>query len=388
MKIIIDSTEWQRQQTGMTKYAEFLVNKLIELYPENDYTIILNAQFTYTDEFLEKLNIYHTRIRHIGWKREMGYGLCVKNILANYDIYHCLTEKWPTFMKGGICTIHDLRHTRKNMFAGFCGLKNICFAHMIRTAVKNTDEIITISNNTKSELLSYVGQKWAPKIHVVHHGTPDDLPNGVIDDTIVENKYNIKSRYFITVGEIKRHKNVLGLVKAFDVYKRKYDRECIKLLVVGKIVEDVIVKKSHIINKDDVIFTDYVELENLNALYKNAVAMVMVSMIEGFGFPVVEAMARGIPVICSDTTSLVEISDGAALTANPFNSEEIAYKMHRLATNDGLRKDMIRRGTKVANKYSWTNTAIKTMRLYQKIYDKRQRKRQRKKRVFSAESLG
>jgi len=366
MKILLDATGWHSNESGMSRYIISMIDTLPKLFPENDYTVIVNPNFDQKDTLPDNTDIYPHRVPHIGLKREIAYFRLKKDIDRRFDIYHCLTEKWPTAMKSGVCTIHDLRQTRKNVFRGAGWLKSAYFNHMIRRAARTADQIIAVSGNTKQELLSLVGESFEDKISVVHHGIPSRSVAATSWDEL-SRKHAIQKPYFLVVGEVRRHKNLEGVVKAFSLFRSRHDANEAGLVIVGRIVENDLYAAIKNTGIENIVFTDYISSEDLSACYDHSQAVVMVSIVEGFGFPVIEAMARGIPVICSDSTSLVEIAGGAALTVDPRDHNGIADRMQSVLSDNELRSKLVAAGLSNVNRFSWESAANKTMNVYRKV---------------------
>jgi glycosyltransferase involved in cell wall biosynthesis len=167
-------------------------------------------------------------------------------------------------------------------------------------------------------------------------------------------------RYFLCVSNRRGHKNEAGLLKAFAAVVVGND---VKLVLTGRPSPEVeaIIQEEELASR--VVFTGLVPEDELPALYRGAIALVFPSFYEGFGLPVVEAMACGTPVITSDVTSLPEVAGGAALLVDPHSVQDIAAAMRRILTEPELGKELARKGVEQAKKFSWDDVAarIKTV---------------------------
>ena len=169
--------------------------------------------------------------------------------------------------------------------------------------------------------------------------------------TDVLKKYQLAPQnYFIFCSSWWKNKNHLTLIKAFNKFAEK--NSDIKLILVGKHTGVLDSRPIEEFSSDRVIITGFVPDEELGILLKNALAFIHPSVYEGFGMPIIEAMANGIPVACSNVTSLPEVAGPAALLFDPFNVDSITQAMHRLADDPQLRKDLIKKGYEQAKKYS------------------------------------
>lgn len=219
-------------------------------------------------------------------------------------------------------------------------------------SMKRADSVVAISEATKRDVVKFFGIAEA-KIKVVYPGFRNicNLP---------EKPFSIKKPYFLFVGVIKERKNVHNIVSAFLEFKSKYGLGH-KLVIVGKKSGDYFDKILKLIQKEqgeqDIIFTDYVDLNQLAFLYKNASAFVFPSLVEGFGFPLLEAMSCGLSIVTSSTSSLAELADGAALLVNPLDIKEISEAMYEIATDEILRKNLIAKGLERSKNFSWQKCA-------------------------------
>lgn len=175
----------------------------------------------------------------------------------------------------------------------------------------------------------------------------------------IREKYTGGNEYFLFVGALHPRKNVSGLLKAFDGYKLETNAKT-KLVIVGGEMHktgDIFETYDNLRFKDDVVFTGRVSTEELRDIFGAALALTFVPFFEGFGIPVVEAMSAGVPVICSNTTSIPEVGGNAVLYADPMKIGQITDAMIQLAGNEELRKSLIEKGFKQKDKFSWDQTA-------------------------------
>jgi glycosyltransferase involved in cell wall biosynthesis len=237
--------------------------------------------------------------------------------------------------------------------------------------LKKADEIITVSQFSKSEIVKYVKYP-EKKIHVI--------PNGVDHNSYYKNrnknvlkKLNIElnNKIILYVGTEQHRMNFSVLVKSFAKLKKILPN--IKLLKIGNPHSNI--ERRKILNlisdlnlQKDVIFTGYVLEEELPKWYNAADLLVYPCAYAGFGLPPLEAMACGTPVITSNTSSLPEVVGDAGIMVNPNNIEELTKKMYEVLTNDGLSKDMSNMGLKRAKLFNWDKSAQKTLKIYKEIY--------------------
>ncbi|HEX3941299.1 MAG TPA: glycosyltransferase family 1 protein [Acidobacteriaceae bacterium] len=237
-----------------------------------------------------------------------------------------------------IVTIHDVCQLAYPESLS-SGLQRWYARHLLTTALNRSTAILCVSEFTRREIARLLGADKAP-IFVIHPGSgmsprrtgkPLALPTG--------------KSYFLAVGNIKKHKNLGRLLDAFASIQDHVPHD---LVLVGKqegmLNADFGLTKNAAVLGDRVRFTGLVSDDELQTFYRNAVALIFPSFYEGFGFPVLEAMAQGCPVACSNAASLPEIAEDAALFFDPHNSDSIAGAMMRISTDNDLRRELISKG--------------------------------------------
>lgn len=202
----------------------------------------------------------------------------------------------------------------------------------------------------------------AEKIDVVYNGVRDvfrPVTPDVIEAT--RKQYSDGKPYFVFVGAMQPRKNVEGLLRAFDIFRSQTASET-RLVIVGRrawLDQGIRDTYETMAFKDDVLFTGYVDDPSLATIVASAQAMVFVPLFEGFGVPAIEAMQCGVPVIASDTSSLPEITQGAALLVSPTDTNAIANAMARIDSDDSLRHSLSQAGIERARAFSWDVSAQK-----------------------------
>jgi len=198
------------------------------------------------------------------------------------------------------------------------------------------------------------------KIDVVYDGINQIFePLLEREKTKIRKKFTGGSDYFLFVGALHPRKNISGLLKAFDAFKGDTSNN-IKLMIVGGEMHktgDIFETYENMRFKSEVIFTGRVSTDELHDIFGAALALTFVPFFEGFGIPVVEAMSAGVPVICSNTTSIPEVGGNAVVYADPMKIDQITDAMIKLANDKDLRKELIEKGFEQKNKFSWDETA-------------------------------
>jgi alpha-1,3-rhamnosyl/mannosyltransferase len=234
------------------------------------------------------------------------------------------------------------------------------------------DKIITISDFSKHQISEHfkisldrittiplgVDQRWFEKV------SPDKINQVLL-------KYSINKNYFISVGTFQPRKNVQRTVDAYLALPEHVKNDSVLVLVgrSGWGCDNLIANIKSGIYGDSVIWLQHIKEDELIAIINGAKALVYPSLFEGFGLPVLEAFAAGVPVITSNTTSLPEVAGDAALLVDPLDVSAISQSMSKVFEDDDLRSEIVRKGTIRASEFSWARTATETIRVYKEVID-------------------
>ena len=231
-------------------------------------------------------------------------------------------------------------------------------------AVRTADAIIVVSNYTAEDLVSRT-KVDGRKVHVVPLAA--SLPPSHYDVADAAKSFKIRPPYVLCVGTLEPRKNLIALVHAYRrLAARGWDHALVLSGGIGWHFEPL----RQLLSEDgpgQVVVTGMVSPFELDALYRGATALVYPSLYEGFGLPVLEAMARGIPCIVSNTTSLPEVADDAALFIDPESVDDIAAAMEKVTTDGAFREDLRKSGLARAAEFSWDETARKTLEVYESL---------------------
>ncbi len=270
------------------------------------------------------------------------------------DVFHALNQRLDTRARRAVCTFHDLFvMTAEYSTAEF----RARFADQARRAAEMSDVIIAVSRFTAGQVEDLLGVP-SDRIRVVHHGVR--IPESVVI------KGAARENLVLFVGAIQKRKNVARLVKAFERLPKSW-----KLALAGsgegygaaeelRAVEDSP-------RRADIDLLGYVSEEALDALYRRASIFAFPSLDEGFGMPVLEAMANGVPVITSTSSALPEVAGDAALLADPLDTEAISAALLLLAGDEARRGDLARLGLERARGFTWESAVEQTWRVYNEL---------------------
>lgn len=269
-----------------------------------------------------------------------------KNIISAVTIHDLAFKFFPNFFPK-----KDLR--RLNLFTDF--------------AVKKADKIIAVSDSTKNDILKVYPNIKDEKIKVIYHGFDSDLFQreevSEEEKNKIYTKYKIlNTRYILYVGALQPRKNLKTLISAFENIKNEMPE--LKLVLAGEkawMWKEIVKCVSRSAYREDIIITGTIGFDELNILYKNASIFVFPSLYEGFGIPILEAMAAKIPVICARNSSLTEVGGDAVEYFESLNVNELAEKIKKVLSDEVVRRNMIEKGNKQMKKFSWDKCARETI---------------------------
>ena len=294
-------------------------------------------------------------------------------------LLHCTGNTAPVWGKTPLMlTIHDLIFLEENyLFKKDGGSLYQRFGNFYRSlivpiAAKRAKYIITVSEFQRQLIMKRL-KIPSEKIAVVYNGA-DERFFVKADPIRIKNacrKYGIKQiPYFFFLANTEPRKNTDGVLKAFALFCKQYPDYPHQLVIKG-ITDDILQKK--ITDCGAASVTDrihrvgYIDYDDLPLVYQGAAILWFPSFSEGFGLPIVEAMAGGTPVITSNLSVMPEIAGDAALYIDPYQPEQLVAQTHLLLTNNELRKELIRKGENIAAKFTWVSSVNDLLEVYQKL---------------------
>ncbi|MBN1846357.1 MAG: glycosyltransferase family 4 protein [Sedimentisphaerales bacterium] len=302
------------------------------------------------------------KMRHLGiWWRRIGWPP-LQHFTGEFDLYHCNHHLMaPTRGRPRLLTVHDLRRYRFGRF--YPQSKRGPF----ECAVRRADHFIAISRATKRDLQEFFSIP-AEKIDVVYHGGPwQEFRQDRDDGAEVLARYGLRRcGYFVVFSSYDRRKNIPNTIRAFaEAADRLADD--FRLVIVGSkpagpglVPDDLPARLA-----ERLVWTG--PLERLQGVLGNAAALVYVSLYEGFGLPILEAMAAGTAVITSNCSAMPEVAGDAALLVDPQDVSAIGRAMVTLVENPARRAQLIAAGAERCREFSWTRAARQTQQVYEKL---------------------
>lgn len=240
---------------------------------------------------------------------------------------------------------------------------------LLSLVLKKADKVIAVSHTTKEDLLRFY--PWCEgKIKVIYEGVePHFYPRSRPEIKRIMEKYNIDQNYFLFLGTVEPRKNIGRVVEAFIQFKREIRTEQ-KLVITGRkgwLYKGILDQMNQSPFSRDILFTGFIEDEDLPSLYSGAELFLYPSLYEGFGLPLLEAMACGAPVITSNVSSLGELGGGVALLVNPRNVDEMVQEMKKLIKEPRIKEKMRKKGLERTREFTWKKAAEETFRVYKEI---------------------
>lgn len=375
MIIGIDASRANRpKKTGTEWYSYHLIKQLVAIDRQNQYILYLDQPL---EADLAKLCQQYSNIESkvLNWPlgRFWTLGrLTLEMIVRPPDVLFVPAHVLPLLSRAKLVnTIHDV---------GFMALPKLYSrkaAFYLRWstswALIRAQHLIAISKFTKQEVQCYFRADQS-KITVVYNGYDSQIyqpQDKAGQDSLILTKYKIKQPYLLYIGRLESKKNIIGLLNGFRQYCQNNPQSQLKLVLAGKRSPDF--SQVNNLLSDPILVERCLELgwtseTVLPSLLRQAQAFVFPSWYEGFGLPVLEAMASGTPVLSSNAGSLPEIGGEAALYFDPADAGDLAAKIKLIIEDNGLRQQLIETGLKRAADFNWTKTAQATLNILEKVH--------------------
>jgi len=280
------------------------------------------------------------------------------------DIVHVPHFNTPYKIKTPlIITVHDLIYVKFPLSSSF--VRRRVIRPLLTRTLRNANKIVAVSEHTKADILHYF-PFCEGKIEVIHEAAAPMFKK-IENKKLLEatrSKFRLPDEYLLFVGSIRSHKNIERLLEAYQRLRRNGLRH--RLVIVGRANPREAYLLSTI-QSTDCLYLGEVASEDLVALYNLATAVVIPSLYEGFGLPVLEAMTCGAPVAASSVASLPEVAGDAAIFFDPLDAGDISAKIFRLLNEKRLQQELQEKGFERARLFSWEHAARLTMSLYQSL---------------------
>lgn len=365
MRIGIDCRLWK--QSGVGRYTRNLVLNLQKIDKKNEYVLFVRSE---DFEFIKKQIVnkkWRIKPVDVSWhsiSEQIKFPFILNK--EDLDLVHFPYVSVPIFYgRPFVVTIHDLipmsfptgkasTHSTPSYFVKF-----LSYRFIIRMASMNAKTIITPSNASKEEIINHL-RVSNQKIQVIPEAADEKIPQ--LKSRI------LKEKYFLYVGNAYPHKNLDSLISAFNEFLK--ENKNIKLILVGK--KDIFYQRLEENNQSrNIVFFGQATDEELGSLYSGAIALIQPSLMEGFGLPVLEAMANKCLVICSDIPSLREVAGEFAIYFNPKDVNDIVNNMQSALSDKINKEEIIQNAYERSKEFSWEKMARETLKVYESCFSLR-----------------
>lgn len=335
MSVALDATySVGRNLTGVGVYSRQILHGLAQAHPDEQFLFCYRPH-RFLRSFAEKLPANASR-------------RLLRGVPAGVDLFHSLNQRLDGRARRTIATFHDLF-----VMTGDYSTPEFRerFTRQAREAAGRSDLIIAVSEFTAGQIESLLGVERS-RIRTVHHGVRMPSPSIQPRESLI-----------LFVGAIQRRKNIARLVRAFEHAPPGW-RLALAGAADGFGAAEELAAVEHCPRRADIDVLGYVSTPDLETLYDRAAIFAFPSLDEGFGMPVLDAMAHGVPVIASNRSALPEVMGDAGLLVDPLDSAALAGGLKRLSTDEPLRRDLAARGLRRAADFTWEAAVDRTWAIY------------------------
>ena len=366
-----DATAAVRQSAGIGRYARELLIALNALPVEEQYRLPFAAHGASValpplGPNFRPCGIPITdRVANAMWQR-LRLPVPIELRTGRLDVFHSPDFSLAPSRAPAILTVHDLAF---EIMPQVCYPTLAAYLHrVVPRCVRRAEAVIVPSNHVKSDIVKQFGTDPA-KVHVIPEGSSGSFGSEPSDlDGQIVKRYRLRTPFLLTVGTLEPRKN---LERLLDAFARLRDRGSeVHLMIAGKpgwLYQGIFERHQALGLGKTVRFLRNVDDAALASLYRRAAAVVYPSLYEGFGLPVLEALASGAPVVCSGNTSMPEVAGNAALYVDPWDVEDIAQTIEDLLSDEQLQSRLRQAGPPRAADFTWGRTAQRTHELYVQV---------------------
>lgn len=368
MRIAIDASPLGKSKGGVARYTYNLAKHLPVVGPENKYFLFSNRDFD--DAGLRGANVEKVvakfPVMSVWLQTVILYHLKKLKIDLFHGTYFVIPILAPT---PAVVSVHDLTPF---IYKDSHQKSNLLVRTLFPPSLARAKIAITGSRSAADDLKKYL-RCGESKIRIVPYAAAETFGPRTDAKYVyrIMNKYGIPSRYLLFVGTVEPRKNITSLIRAFALLKKNGDVEQ-KLVIAGHKTDyyrqcEILIR--HLNLNGEIIFTGFVDEEDLPYIYSGANLFVYPSCYEGFGLPPLEAMACGVPTIVSEGSSFPEVVGDGALMVPAEDDSKLSMAMRKVLSEDGLRRELRAKGLERAKFFSWRKTALETLSIYREIVE-------------------
>ncbi len=361
MRIAIDARDLATTTTGVGRYLTNLLYHFPDLRPEFEFYLYSDKEISPP---VQRANLQYCPLKAHRWLWKQ-ISMPIEQNRANLDVFFVPSYSASIWGRAkSVVTIHDLIYTRYPKWTNRS--ERWRFATVVLFTARFADRIIAVSEATRNDILAFTNVS-PHKVDVVYEGVDAQfrpLPIESLDNA--RERLKLERPFILYVGTFHYRRNIPRLLQAF-AYLKKGKKIPHQLVLSGlsnyrgSALEHW-VKQQNL--EQEVRYLGYASDEDLVALYNLAEVFVYPSMYEGFGLPVLEAMACGTPVVTCNVSALPEVAGNAALLVDPFDTQDLANAIAKILTQPFLKEELVGRGTEQSRKFSWRKAAEETLDLF------------------------
>jgi glycosyltransferase involved in cell wall biosynthesis len=370
----IDASSANKQQkTGIEWYAYHLIRELAKIDQKNTYKLYANKPLTSGLLNLGK-NFHEVRLKWPFKYLWLQGRLSLEMLFNPPDILLVPAQPLPMICpRKSLNTIHDLGFKK---YPEAYAKKYVQYLDWsIKHALKKAQKIIAISDFTKQELIK-IYQAKEEGIVMIPLGYDEKFYYPIKDLELlktIKEKYDLKNHFLLYLGRLEKKKNIITLIKAFELLlaQESHLKTDLQLVLVGKAgfgYQEIKEKINSSFVKDQIKELGWIDEKEMPSLLGASKIFIFPSLYEGFGLPIVQAMACGVPVIASDIPALKEVGEDACLYFSANSPEDLKSKIQQVLENQSLREKLINHGFLQSQKYSWQRCAARTLAVVEDLY--------------------
>ena len=372
MKVSIDLTENKGQKEGIPIYMKNIITNC----KKNEFCGGAFAGIRHSVKKLEKrltdfyglsktkVKKYYIPDRFFPRLKYFKLNFPYKKIFdKDTDLYLCFNNFMPRnkLKCKKVVVIHDLTPLYSNITSNF---KKKLFVRAYKYTIENADRIITVSEFSKSDIIKTFPEAKG-KVEVVYNGVDCSRFQVRVDEkrlAEIKAKYELPANYVLFVGQARENKNLLRLLRAYSALPQSIKEEYGLVYANTNPEINTLLKQ---LSEKNVRLLNGIDAEDLVGVYQGASLFTLVSTNEGFGIPIIEAMAAEVPVVCSNISSLPEVAGEAAITVDPYSEEDITKAIYKVLSDEKLQKELVKKGLERIKVFNWKDSAEK----FEKILD-------------------
>lgn len=372
MKIGIEAQRiFRPKKHGMDVVAIELIKNLQEIDRTNDYFIYGRNG---VNDVLPDTSNFHidtfSSLTYADWEQ---IGLVKKVRKQKPDLLHCTANTAPLFLPVPlIVTIHDIIYLEQVDFKGttYQNLGNLYRRFIVPKIANRARLILTVSEFEKQNIVKTL-KLPEEKVQVLYNGVASQFNNLYSKDAVemFRKKFQLPTEFIMFLANTAPKKNTVNVIKAYADYC--YETGSAIPLVLLDYKKELVLKILEEINQaallSQIVFPGYIPYSQIPLMYNAATLFLYPSLRESFGLPILEAMACGVPVITSNTSSMPEVAGDSAAIIDPFNYKELSSAINKLLSNGELRKNYIEKGLQRVKKFTWQTSAEKLLRIYETV---------------------